>query len=812
MGAGALIVETTWMRWLRAIMGATAPAVSAGLVALTLGQLGGALLGARLAARSRRPTRAFALVMAIAGALALAVEPILGWVTPLIDGASESATASLTVVRLGGSLVATLPASIAIGTAFPLLVAAVSERARDLVANGPRLYAADLLGAALGAGLTAFWLPATLGVHGAYRVGVVTLLLVAALGLVRARDGAVEPPTVDTTEAVSWPPLGLAVASALSGFGVFAAQLLLHQAFGRVLDQSTYALGAVLMTTLAFLALGALVVAALERRFDARTLLAVASALAVLGFAGFPRGFSLVTDGLALVISERGYVTRTIFVCAVTAGPALLGAAAVLPSLFAVAGRGGEGGAGQAGHLAGGLLAANTVGAVAGALAAPYVLLPTLELWPSFLALAFVYAALCFGAGRRFRYGWAAAIVLVSVMLFMTPWRVAPVRLAPGDTLVETRTSAQGLVAVIERGPDRLLQTDNHYVLGGTADTVHQERQGHLPMLLHPSPKQVAFFGTATGSSAGAALLHDVARLVTVEIMPGVTEAARAHFGDANHRVYEDPRTDIVADDARSFFRRDQAHYDVIVGDLFVPWRSETGALYTLEHFEHVKARLAPGGLFCQWLPLYQLSPGELDAIMATFLDVFPDARVYRGDFYGEYGVIALVGTADGVPPATGDAKERADALGRRGVTDRWVVHPQGLAALYVGPLSALAPTLEDVPRNTNDRPVVEFAASANPSRHAGMGGWTVSGAPFLERVATLRAEPDPAIWTSPDQRRASAAGEALHAASTHWTLDDADAANDALLEAAALLAPELVSDAPPDPTAADVWPVAPSP
>ena len=62
-----------------------------------------------------------------------------------------------------------------------------------------------------------------------------------------------------------------------------------------------------------------------------------------------------------------------------------------------------------------------------------------------------------------------------------------------------------------------------------------------------------------------------------------------------------------MLDDARNFLRATSERFDVIVADLFVPWQAGTGALYAREHFEAARAHLAPGGLFCQWLPLYQL-------------------------------------------------------------------------------------------------------------------------------------------------------------------------------------------------------------
>jgi len=777
VGAGALIVETTWMRWLRALMGATAPAVSAALVALTLGQFLGALLGARVASRSTNPLRVFGGLQLLAVVFALAVEPSLGVATTLVDAAGGSSTAWLSVTRLGAAVAVTLPASTAIGAAFPLLVAATSDRTDELGSRGTALYAVDLAGAALGAGLTAFWLPALLGVRGAYITGVIMLAAVgfASVFVARSVRGGASSQGTAREAGRAWPRFDTAFIAFGSGFGVFAAQLLLHQAFGRVLDQSTFALGAVLVTTLLSLAVGAIFVSLAQRRVSPAVLVAGAASLAAVAFVVFPSLFMAATGGLSYLVGgeeSAAYVPRAFLLCAATAGPALVAAAAVLPALFVRAGREAEGDGRTAGHIAGGLLAANTIGAMTGALAAPYVLLPYFHLWPAFLVVAVVYGLIAILAVRPRRYAVLVVTLLAVVCAVARPWSHPPLRLAEGDKLLDTEVSAAGLVAVIERNGDLLIQTDNHYALGGTADAVHQERQGHLPLLLHPKPRRVAFIGTATGSSAGVAFDHGVSKLVTVEIMPGVTAAATRFFGQWNSEVYTDPRTHVVADDVRSFLRRSDDSFDVIVADLFVPWRSETGSLYTTEHFTRAKERLAPGGLFCQWLPLYQLGATELESILATYLDVFPNAEVFRGDFYGAHAIIALIGGVDDGPDPT-TVSTRTEELAARGVEDRWVTHPLGPAALYVGPLDALASHLSRTPLNTENRPIVELASARNPARHSGRSDWTTAGEPFLRLSDIIRRSE---AWRSsrdslPEQR-ASAGGY----------------------------------DAPADPTAADVW------
>ncbi|UCE87568.1 MAG: hypothetical protein JSU66_07595, partial [Deltaproteobacteria bacterium] len=639
-GAAALIVETTWLRWLRVLLGATAPAASATLVAFFSGNAVGAALAGRFAARWRRPLAVYGAIEIAAAGFALTT-PLILWLggTALagVYDALRASPASLIPVRLVLALAATFPAAVCFGASFPALGAAAMADARALGTHGARLYGLNTLGAALGAALAAFWLPDWIGVRATYAAAAALLAAVGgiALALARRRIGtaaAVVPEPGGRPERPSRRPApgdagdsALVAIAALSGFGSFAAQVLLVQAFGLVLNQSVYAFGAVLVTVLLALALGAELTAQLARRdrLDPRTLLGAALALTALGLALFPALLAWATDGLRFVGTGRpwpAYLVSALGTAAVCAGPALLCAGLVFPLTFARAAR--EPAVGRAGAAAplGRLLAANTVGALLGALAAPYLLLPAAGVFASFgwLALLYAVAALCIADVTSTRRAARAALLVAGgalVLITASPLNRAPVRLAPGETLLEALRSASGVVAVIERGGERLIRTDDHYVLGGTGEQVHEERQAHLPLLLHPRPERVAYVGSATGISAGAALLHPVRRLFVVELVPDVARAARAFFGAANRGVYDDARSEVVLDDARNFLRLTRARFDVVIADLFVPWRSGTGALYTREHFEAVRDRLLPGGLFCQWLPLYQLSRAEFDSI-----------------------------------------------------------------------------------------------------------------------------------------------------------------------------------------------------
>jgi len=834
-GAGTLVLETLWMRWFRLLLGATAPAVSTTLIAFFLGQALGAAWSGRRAASWRHPLRSYG-TLELAAVLAFGCVPaLLGVGQQLLDAGYDGLREQpvlLLGARLGVALLATLPAAALSGATLPALVAACIGSPGALGSRGGLLYGVNTLGAAAGTAAATFWLPEALGVHVGYHVGL-ALLASAGCGAWLASlrwkpkerpetpvAGRPRPPRERAATHLS--PGLLASFAAFSGLGSFAAEILLVQAFGRVLNQSSFAYGTVLIAVLLSLGGGALLVAGLVRRgrTSPERVLEASLVLAALGLAAFPALFVQRTAGLASVPVGAAWLggwSATPLLVLWTAGPALLGLAGVFPAVLALGGTGR--GVRHAARPAGRLLAWNTAGALCGALLAPYVLLPWAGLWPATGMISLVYAILALRVPGRSRWGngWRAAflgLALVGVLaLGGAPTRLPRLHLAPGERLVHAESSAAGLVAVVARAGGRVLQVDNHYALGGDADAVHQRREGYLPLLLHANPRRVAFLGSATGSSASAALRFPVERIVLVELVPGVAKQAQRYFSADNGDIYADPRTEVVLDDARNYLRATHERFDVVVADLFVPWRAGTAALYSREHFAAARAHLRPGGIFCQWLPLYQLSAQELRMVAATFRDVFPDGSLWRGDFFGSHPIVALIGSA-GAKPSALATRRAVERLAQRGVRDRWVTQPQGPLALALAPLAAGAEAFADTPRNSDDHPRLEFLAARSHAggRQTARVGFT--GIPWVRFAKQLldRAEArgqSPWRAAGSEAWRAAEGGHALQAASALFAAGRTQQAAQALSAAAARLDRALLDPEDPDPTAAEVWPAA---
>ena len=439
--------------------------------------------------------------------------------------------------------------------------------------------------------------------------------------------------------------------------------------------------------------------------------------------------------------------------------PATLALGMALPLVMEMAGpREDE----SAGPLVGRLLAVNTVGAIAGPLLATFLMGPRLGLWWSLVVLGgFLVVAGAFAGLTRAE---AAIARAPRRRRGCCSTRRACRRFGSGrptgQRLVSVREGTYGTTAVIADDHDRWITVNNSYVLGGTAAGDEERWQAHLPLLLHPSPRRVAFVGMGTGITAGAALLHPVERIVALEIVPEVALAAREDFADVNARVLEDPRVSVVIDDGRHYLASSPQAFDVVVGDLLVPWRPAEAPLYTQEHFESVRRALTAEGVFCQWLPLYQLSPEQLAIILRTFLDVFPQHEPLARQLHPGRADPGP-GRPSRLPPAGAEAIDaRVQALAASTESNPFLQHPAGLWLFLVGPLHAEMPWFSGARRNRDGEPWIELLSPRSHARgdQALLGPGPVT--PFLEQVAagplagTSAARPRPGASSMESDRR----------------------------------------------------------
>jgi spermidine synthase len=545
--------------------------------------------------------------------------------------------------------------------------------------------------------------------------------------------------------------------AAWSGAATLGLEVLWARMFSMVHENSLYSFAVVVAVFLLGLAGGAALARHLLGRGQApeRILAWTWSAAGLLVLAS-PRLFYAMTGGFDYVPATGGLASlgRLLLVAALTMFPACLGLGTALPVLMEMSGSVRDR---RTGAMLGQLLGVNTAAAIAGPLLITFLVAPALGLWRSVALLG----ALTFLLGqsralvRAERV--AAWVTLAAVFLVLWPMGLPPVRVraSRGETLVSTREGTYGTAAVIEDAHDRWMTVNNSYVLGGTAAMGEERWQAHLPLLIHPNARHVAFIGLGTGITAGAARLHSAERLVALEIVPEVVEAAREDFARENQRILDDPRVRVVVDDGRAYLASPPQTFDVIVGDLLVPWRPAEAALYTQEHFEAVHRALAPGGLFCQWLPVYQLSEEQLVILLRTFADVFPAATLWRGNFLPDAPVLALVGHGQGWDLAAVD-RQAATLAAKVDEHSPFLRHPMGTWLFFVGSLRSDA--LTETRRNREGEPWVELLSRKHGSALVGRHLESL-----LERVSAdgqggLRLDTVHREWTEIGRRLATAA------------------------------------------------------
>jgi spermidine synthase len=686
---------TLWLGHEAAAMLAVVTAFFGGLA------LGAWALGGRTE-RSARPERWYAAceaVIAVWGvALALLLDPVSQALLRLTG--EQPGTLWQGIVAFIGTFMVLLPATAAMGATLPAmarLTSALAPRAHSIAA----LYAANTLGAVAGVLATAFWLVPELGL---VRTALLCAMLnsacaLAALGLRNARP---LPQLHAPTMAIDSRLLTLMATGAL-GIGY---EVLVVRVLGQVAEDTVYTWALLLAVYLTGTALGA---AAWQRwgphAGDApalrRHLLLAQAAACLVGTGalwGAPALQSRVLAALGPGMPSALAAEAAMALAAFAVPTLVMGA---LFSHLCTEAR-------AAGHSLGRALAFNTLGAGAAPIVFGMLLAPTLGPKAALLLVALAYVALAGWPVRRSAWSFAAVTAVIAMLALVAP-PLAFVDVPEGGRIVSYRDGAVAAVSVDEDADGvRRLRINNRQQEGSSATQFADARQALLPLLLHPAPQRALFLGLGTGVTAASAAEDRALQVDAVELLPEVI-AASAFFRPP---AADPPRWHLRAADARRYVRTAATRYDLIVADNFHPARSGSGALYTVEHFAAVRERLAPGGLFCQWLPLHQLDIDTLRTIVRSFLAASPNAWALLATNSLDTPVLGLMMRAGDARFATADVRARIarpslpQPLVDFGLADEFAL----LGSFMAGPAS-LARFAAAAPLNTDDRPVVAYRA-----------------------------------------------------------------------------------------------------
>lgn len=788
-GFTGLVYEVLWLRALALVFGNTAYAASATLAVFFFGMAAGQAVFGRRAHRLAAPIRAYALLelgVAVTASAYFVLLPAYASLSPRLFVAFPDQPLALGAAKILLSALFLFPPAFCMGATLPVLGQYLIRNAAELAPTFSVLYAANTLGGAAGALAASFVFPGLFGYRGTCLLAIACSGAISFVAYRIETDAASSPTAAEPRQGRAG--AALLVLAFVSGVATLALEVLWTRMFAQVLQNSVYSFAVILVTFLVALALGAALARWLTRRdrpgFRAVLIaLLLASGLAV---GATPWMFDFWTNGMR--VFGRGAAWSGYIAGIFTAAAAVLLLPGVLiGTIFPYLLRSRAARRTSAGESIGALASANTVGSVAGSLAAGFVLLPILGMWRSIEVMAFLYllvALIVANTGRGLAIAWRVAPMGVATLLLAM---IGAARLPTGDAdrgeLVALRESAFGTVSVVDRGPVRSLWLDGHYSVGANGAIPNDWRQADLPLFLHPEPRSVFFLGMGTGITAGAALLHpSVERVVTAELVPDIVGAARDYFTPYVGGLFTDPRSQVVIADARNYLASTSERFDVIVGDLFVPWHAGTGSLYTVEHFRAVLDHLTERGIFAQWLPLYQLSTGELDIITRTMLEVFPQVTLWRGDFSPESPIVALIGQVSPIPIDLGVVV--ANVRRRLARDDFPEEQAKALTLLFYAGNPGQAHRLFDKRAlNTDDRPAIELTAPISQRRvESGDAAWLTSAelVKFYERLAAAVPIDDDTFFlgAKETERDYARAGLDLYSARVHAALGVNDAAS----------------------------------
>jgi spermidine synthase len=706
-GAAGLGYEIVWTRVLASFLGHEVIAVLAVLSAFFTGlALGAHVLHERIR-RSAHPVHWYAaleIVIALWALVLVRAAPAAAGVIAMAMGPTP-ATWLHWSLAFGASFVLLLPATCAMGATLPAMeriVATTTGASRCL----PGLYAANTAGAVFGTLLATFvLLPAVGNSRTLCALALLNLGCAAAIFLAGRRDTAFSPATGPAPSAASAPRHLLPVLFATGLLGV-GFEVLVVRVLAQVLENTVYTFGVVLAVYLLGTALGAAWWQ--RRRPDAdvrRTLDALLPAAAVTCLAAIILlWFSRELHGALLSMFGAGPLAGIAVEMALAAA-VLLAPTLAMGALFS--------------HLVqatridlGRALAANTLGAALAPVVVGILILPAAGAKSAALALASGYLLLV--SRRAWRRPAMPALAASTLALWTFTPALHLVTVPQGGKLVHHVDGSMAAVSVVDdTAGTRQLKVDERFTMGGTATRYSDRRQAHIPLLLHPAPRDALFLGLGPGMTFAAAAAHPGLAATGVELLPEILPLLALFdplFADLPAHA---PRLRVVAADARRYVSATPERYDVIVADLFHPSRDGAGTLYTREHFAAVRGRLREGGLFCQWLPLYQLDLPTLRLIVRTFLKEFPRAELHLGHLSLGMPIIALVGYRDATPQALAGHLAPRLADPRLAAELREMRLDSDFALL--GGLLAGAEELHDFagpgPFNTDDLPRVTYQA-----------------------------------------------------------------------------------------------------
>ena len=759
-GACGLIHEVTWTRLFSHVMGsstyATCMVLSVFMGGLALGSYRGGLAIDRFASFS--PLKAILILEGGIGLFALVMPFLIDLLQPIyahIYQHTDNASAVLALVRVVLSALILIVPTAFMGATLPIATRFFATSREQAASMAGRLYSINTFGAVVGSFCAGFWLLPTVGVWRTIMIAAAGNFLVAtaAYALLKKRS-VVHGKAAQTTarhcprqekaiSSNSMTPCILLIGCGLSGFAALSYEVSWTRVMAMMVGSSVYAFTMILTAFVAGIALGSAICSRFVHGFK-NPMLVLGLLQVILGITAFlvVPALGVVPFHLTGIIASHSsgfwelQIVEFTFILAIVIVPTfLMGAAFPLATRVFSLHHGGIG------ESVGTVYGANTMGNILGAFVTGFVLIPFLGTQKSIYVAVIMnmLSAMLFlsrsqvSAGSRFKIATMGSVgaVLGMGMLFVPAWNISAMTFGPFYEAVRLqpldisrpgeleKIAAERRVIFHKDGPDTTVTVkefpDNSralYINGkpdasSSGDLPSQVLVAHIPLMMHPDPKETLVIGLASGITLGAATLHPVSNIDCLEISPTMVEAS--HYFDAyNHAPLENSKVNLIVGDGRNHLALTRKTYDVIISEPSNPYFAGMSDLFTEEFFTLMREHLNPGGLTCAWVQTYLIDKETFRSIVAAFQAVFPQMTLWKT----LKGDCMMVGARDDLSvalPLLASRFNQPEILADLGRIDIRCI-PDFLGHLLTGPHGAAQLTTGAI-IHTDDNLIAEFAS-----------------------------------------------------------------------------------------------------
>jgi spermidine synthase len=703
-GVAALIYEIVWFQLLELVIGSTAVSVGILLATFMGGMCLGSLLLPRFVSVRHRPLRVYAAIelgIGVLGMLVLLLMPMVGNV--------YTAAACL------------LPPTVLMGATLP----ALARKVEDVSWLG-FVYGANIAGAVIGCLLSGFYLLRVYDIGTATYVAAAVNAALAGIAFMLA--GTPQPRSDPSPDCKGGGSATIYIAIALSGLCALAAESIWTRLLGLLLGASVYTLSIIVAVFLTGLGIGSAIGALLGRNL-ARPRVALGwcqlLCAGAIAWTAYTVSASLPYWPVNPSLSSNIWFNYELDLARAfwaLLPPTLLWGASFPLALAAAAPEQQD-----RARLMAGLYAANTMGAIAGALGASLLLIAWIgsQHAQQVLIVLSTISGLMLVGRRRFvavPVGAAVSCLLIYAVpplakLLVAQGRYAATWVGKGD-VIHAAEGMNSSVAVMSfpNGALTFHVAGKIQASNVPRDMRLQRMLGHLTTLAATHPRSILVIGCGAGITAGAVSIDPLVERVTiVEIEPLVPQAAAHYFSEANFDVIRNPKVQVRIDDGRHYLLKSEERFDGITVDPLDPWVKGAANLYTKEFLEAMKQHLNPGGTVTMYIQLFETDLDAVKSSLATFFEVFPNGTVWGNPYHGQGHDMVLLGEVEPLRIDLDRMEQRVDYRGdskmAQSLTEVGMNAPVDLFATYAGRALDLKPWLHGAAINRDRNLRMQYLA-----------------------------------------------------------------------------------------------------